>query len=511
MLKTVKVNIGKKPHFYFPEVVLFIFLFLAYLYPRLKNPDIASYAGLYMEIVEAIIQNHFSLPLTLPYYGPGGIPFAYPPFGFYLSTIVIKILDISILQYARYAPVFFYTAALVVMYFLVLEITRSRFTSIFSVFLYGTSNVSYIYHAQESGMIRGLALLFTFGSLLTLLRTFTYQKRIWPIIIAIMCITGIALTHWNYLLFFVVSIPILIIIKGNYLRNIKIVVLIGCSAMILCAPWLYKVISTHGIEPFLNASSTHGNLLSIFSGFSLNNLLGTTIGIFQEWDICIFIFAMSSFFYLLLRKQLLFPVWFVSILILVGEPSRFLLLISTILIALAILDAVQVENQAGIKDKRITKAVEFVIVCVIFIYSGTKFSKMIMDISSVDVSSMNSLAEWFRLNTSEDTTYLLTTYSFDYSYNENMPYFIKRTPVICPWGGEWAGSYKSQIAKAVSLNECVQQESSHCVLADLKEWNLSPDYIIIYQEQTQLQRGLWDSLEWHQVFKNNKFIVFAKP
>jgi 4-amino-4-deoxy-L-arabinose transferase-like glycosyltransferase len=47
--------------------------------------------GLFYEFSRQIIQNHFAMPETIPYYSLGGIPFAYPPLGFYLQAIVMKL------------------------------------------------------------------------------------------------------------------------------------------------------------------------------------------------------------------------------------------------------------------------------------------------------------------------------------------------------------------------------------------------------------------------------------
>jgi|GEM_PF-922600 len=47
--------------------------------------------GLFYEFSLQIIQNHFALPETIPYYSLGGIPFAYPPLAFYLQAILLKI------------------------------------------------------------------------------------------------------------------------------------------------------------------------------------------------------------------------------------------------------------------------------------------------------------------------------------------------------------------------------------------------------------------------------------
>ena len=47
--------------------------------------------GIFYEFSLQIIQNHFVLPNTIPYYSLGGIPFAYPPLGFYIQAIVMKL------------------------------------------------------------------------------------------------------------------------------------------------------------------------------------------------------------------------------------------------------------------------------------------------------------------------------------------------------------------------------------------------------------------------------------
>jgi hypothetical protein len=49
--------------------------------------------GLFYEFSRQIIQNHFALPQSIPYYSLGGIPFAYPPLSFYLQAIVMRLFS----------------------------------------------------------------------------------------------------------------------------------------------------------------------------------------------------------------------------------------------------------------------------------------------------------------------------------------------------------------------------------------------------------------------------------
>ena len=47
--------------------------------------------GLFLAFADQIIKNEFRLPKTIPFYSEGGIPFAYPPFGFYVEAIFLNL------------------------------------------------------------------------------------------------------------------------------------------------------------------------------------------------------------------------------------------------------------------------------------------------------------------------------------------------------------------------------------------------------------------------------------
>lgn len=47
-------------------------------------------AGMFTQMAEQIAGANFVLPAEIPYYGPGGIPFVYPPLGHYLFALYLK-------------------------------------------------------------------------------------------------------------------------------------------------------------------------------------------------------------------------------------------------------------------------------------------------------------------------------------------------------------------------------------------------------------------------------------
>ncbi len=71
-------------------------VFLFYNAFRFSLP--IAYAGMYTLMAEQIADGGFSLPMQVPYYGPGGIPFAYPPLALYVMAVFLK-LSVSAIAY----------------------------------------------------------------------------------------------------------------------------------------------------------------------------------------------------------------------------------------------------------------------------------------------------------------------------------------------------------------------------------------------------------------------------
>lgn len=491
----------KKVKYYLPEILVFLLFFCFYLYPRIVTPYLFSYAGLYMEMSESILKYQFALPLTIPYYGPGGIPFTYPPLGFYLCAFTMSIFKISTMQYVRFAPILFYTGALIAFYILVRKITKSRAKGLISTFLYGTSNIGYIYHSQESGMVRGLALLFTLIGLVAFYNVNFKAKNNWSIVVGVLCLACTALTHFNYLLFFIISIPVFIVFGTQKISERLLFSFCMCvAAILLIVPWLIVVFSRFGIDPFLSASGTHGNLLQT----------GILILQFQDWDVIALALALLGFFYAIFKKNWLMLVWFIVTFLFVGEGSRFLFLLGTALCAEIIIDFYNLEKPISENQRKFQLALRLLPVLFLLSFFGRNFVLYVRNSNSLDIPNLISLGSWFTNRTCENASYLFITTHNDYGYNENMPYFIKRTPVILPWGGEWTNQYDEQMSMSISLTQCILQDSMICITSLIQKYSLSPDFLIIYNKDNSLTQSLVQSESWQQVYENPKFKVFQR-
>jgi hypothetical protein len=82
--------------------------------------------GLFLEFSDQIIRNHFLLPATIPFYSENGIPFAYPPLGFYIQAFFIYFFNPPKFYTVNLIPPILAALSVPAFYFLAKEATRNR-------------------------------------------------------------------------------------------------------------------------------------------------------------------------------------------------------------------------------------------------------------------------------------------------------------------------------------------------------------------------------------------------
>jgi hypothetical protein len=60
--------------------------------------------GLFVAFADEIAARNFQLPVNIPYYSSGGIPYAYPPLGFYVEAILLQVFPGQIFAVANLLP-----------------------------------------------------------------------------------------------------------------------------------------------------------------------------------------------------------------------------------------------------------------------------------------------------------------------------------------------------------------------------------------------------------------------
>jgi len=478
-VQTIKKSLFKHsdPHglIWVSGVFLISLVFLFYNAFRFSFP--LGYAGMYSLMAYQISVNNFRLPLEVPFYGPGGTPFAYPPFALYLMAIFLK-MKISIISYLRFAPPVFSFLGLVPLYLFVKDITNSRLAAGLSVVYVAFSPLLYISQTWSAGIVRSLAFLLMLSFL------FIANKAILEENLTLGVIAGVfggltILTHLFYALFLGLWV------FGWFIPNLnrlpwKIYLSIFGVMTLVVSPWLVLVSSRYGLEIYGNIFFSHNNdsFMNIFrqpeiiSGLFYSKIAPLSLPISS------FVLVNLGVVYVIISRKLDFLLTILlSLFILTNEGTPAFILLEGILYGSGILLIIKaIRNKIWMKSL-ILMGYAFVNLQIIF-YGCQQIMQMSPGLNTSQFDVKNYVQE----NFPTDVRYLAITERIDAEW---FPYLLQREPFLSPWGSEWLGTYGEQVKIQKEVNSCKNQQSVDC----LKELNFNiekNDILIVRRSNKKL-------------------------
>jgi hypothetical protein len=210
--------------------------------------------GLFYEFSDEIIKNNFWLPKTIPYYFPGGLPFAYPPLPFYFQAVLVKIFSPTDFVTVNLLPALISIFGLFAFYYLAKRIYKSEWGILIALSAFAFLPTAFAEQIEGQGLSESFGTLAIILYLYTLSFDFKVDSRkrlFWAGLMFGLCILSSPGSLYAGILISLVYGVICI-------RNIFWICLIGTF---VSSPYWMTVIFYHGIniflEPFL---SQQGNL-----------------------------------------------------------------------------------------------------------------------------------------------------------------------------------------------------------------------------------------------------------
>ena len=215
-----------------------------------KSPYPINDGGLFYRMVIDLQQNNYQIPKYTTY-NLQNIPFAYPPLPFYLVGFLNDFFNIDLFTLFRFVPLFFNILAIPLVFLFSRKLVKGDDTiALLSTAIWAILPPSFEWLIMGGGVTRSIS--FTFS----LLGCFYFVKYLdsrnpWHLVIGVIAggITG--LSHLE--IFWVMWITVAVIWFFYSDPRKKIIPLIGffAGSMILMAPYIFNVISQHGITPFM--------------------------------------------------------------------------------------------------------------------------------------------------------------------------------------------------------------------------------------------------------------------
>ncbi len=491
----------KRTHvvFLFSLLVVFPLLFSS----ALKQNFPLGYAGLYTQMAVEIANSNFHLPMSVPFYGPRGIPFAYPPLALYLMAVFIK-LGVSVWSYLRFAPPVLSWMSLIPLFILAKRISRSNLGGFVAVVLAAGSYDLFDMQTTSGGVVRamafgvGLLALYFFDRMV---ETFRWRDAV---------LTGVffgltALVHLGYAYFFAFWIGVWVVTHPRRQNWMGAGVVVIVSLMVTL-PWIVVMLERYGVSIFANAFPSHGAasfmpLIQNPANFmpALNNNLSSVLG--QPWFLGLFLAGLIC---LLAQKKFTLPLLFLLISIFIPD-NRYILMVS-FLVASYVLSFLyaSITSSKFITNEPLEKLISFIAIVGIFmpIYIQS-FNRLSQVLPSVN-QEMLGMASFIKKNTPPQASY--QNLFWDANEAEWLPYLTQRNPDLSPWGGEWIRTYETQFALIADLSKC--EHDLTCLEEKLSAAGSRPDTFIILTSQKEWSTVLSQSLKWQNVYSNSSFIVW---
>jgi len=288
------------------------------LFPVLQADFPLGDGGMFYVMARDLEQNGFRLPAYTSYNG-AGIPFAYPPLGFYLAALVDRVTPLSLLDAVRFLPPVFSLLTVMAFYRLARTILGPGLPAVLATGCFAVFARSYGWEIVGGGLTRSPGFFF---AVLAIEQIFMlYREGSWRRIALTSLFASLTvLSHLELALFVALNALLFFFAYGRSRQGVRDSLLVAVGVLALTAPWWATVLAQHGLAPFraaLGAGQSPWvglvNLIFLnlsqelsFPGIRALSLIGVAV--------CLY------------RRRWLLPAWLV--LLLFGDSRKGLTLIS---------------------------------------------------------------------------------------------------------------------------------------------------------------------------------------
>ncbi len=440
-------------------------------------------AGFYLEAARQLAQNGYHIPAYVTGFGEQGIPFAFPPLGIYVYASGGKLLG-GITTAALWIPGILLPIQAFSAYKFVKQFSGSNQAAQWcAVFLLLIPHLFYR-TLYGDGITTGLS-----GIFLLLAWYFAIKPLYKPVPYLNFIIGGLMvglsiLSHPGIGLFCAVSFTILSVSQNGFtLRGIIGWFVSGITALIMLLPWLFPVLSMHGLDPFLAALKDEKSAFSMLSnvGDSLSYIYTKHLGDQSETStLLLFPFVPSMIYTIIWGPRVILFLLLAAIFTFKGHPSVTMFLFAT---SIGIFYKDVFDSSFG--SQRLLRATKADVKLPFeswrfFLFGLAHVMILFMLCFPYTLTSTLSPAEqetysWIRANTDPDSSFLIQ------GMDENLVYFGQRTILLPTLGAEWVpdAEYGNGLQRnSIIKNKIFACRELNCLRSLFEKYAIAADYII---------------------------------
>ena len=432
-----------------PIILIFlgIYIRLSHL-ARIASDAPFRLGGLFYEFSQQIIESGYALPKTIPFYSAGGIPFAYPPLGFYVQALIIDIFSPPRFWTVNWVPPLVAALTVPSFYFLLRKLTDDQNLVLGALLAYALMPATFSNQIEAAGLAEAFGTLSLIWYVYFLLDVKEGGKMGSIVRAGILLAASVTSSPGSALGAVAVSLLLFgqMLLKGSKF-SLRFV-LVGVSGFILSAPYWLTVIRNHGIAIFATPISGQFNgetgswLVRFIHSFFSFNYAGGEFAVL--WNVLI---LLGLFWYILQGDRFLVLLFFA--LALIPRESVWLTALVTPLLAGAGLVYVALPLlQTGFKELsknvrlRIFTGVALVVIASIFLNTQLAIESLMSDeewkISAAEIAELETLKD----SLPPDAQVLVVG---NQALEEWAPQILRREVVNTIFGLEWQPDEYAQV------------------------------------------------------------------
>lgn len=525
----MRFNLLKRPSIAFGVILAIELGSLVRLLPIALHDFPLNDGGLFYRMTEDLAANGFRLPLVTSYNG-GGIPFAYPPLGFYVAAGLNLLTKVPLLELTRWLPALFSILTIPAFYFLARRILASSELATIAALIFALIPRSHTWMVMGGGLARSPGMLF---SLLSILQVVRYLERptwkgasILGVLLAL-----VTLSHLEMAWFALTTLALLWIFRGKTRTTLGGLALALALAAALSSSWWLPVTLNHGIGPFVQAGLTGNHTwssgLAIFSNFTDEPSLGLFV-----------VLGFLGASWCIARRELLLPIWLFSLFILdpraaATDATAPLAMLVALAIAFVVLPPLarpahhpgatpEQPSSPGSGVAVVSGRTRNMVVAALAVYGvyAALISPFLPWSSIVRLRTGEAEAmRWIGANLPPSVDFLVVSARLRWGsdpLSEWFPALTHARSPATPQGKEWTGGLWEAQDRYIALQLCAGSG-----LPCLEDWAAKTmthfDYVLVakfpdtsYVQTEALVTDLAQSLEYELVYSNSEAAVFSR-
>jgi hypothetical protein len=476
--------------------------------------------GMFYTMTQELSSNGYALPVTTAYNGLD-LPYAYPPFGFYLASLLSDFGRVPLLTVFLWLPPLLATLMIPAFYLLARALLKDDLRAALASLFLALTPGRYDWHIMGGGVTRAAGILFLLLAAFYVFCLFQEGKPKLILLAALFCSLAV-LSHPEVALQTFGLCAVLWLFFGRTWRGAFHAFLVALGVLLLTAPWWGTVLAQHGLAPFLSALQTGQHTTIAWS-----SLLA---GLFTSGEFLplLLLLRLAGFLYAIWKRQFIFIVLvFVPAILDPRSAASIAHLSLSMLAALGFLDVLPaiVQKLRGVEMNLVLKyragvIVLFFLTLTLFIECGLLNFRLVNTTLAVDERATMT---WLRVNLPPQQNFFLLTgkpYSMSDPVQEWFPTLTGQHSQTTLQGLEWSlgSEFIGRLNDLVLLQTCADLT---CVEAWSTHTGLSYNYLWVSKfpeddlsvpalSMRSLLGSVTTSEDYFLVHQSEKEAVFAR-